>query len=187
MKSFVSRLRRDDEGSVLIMSMLFLLLMASMVLAPLALADTNLRSTVSLHQDRDLQYAAQDILDQTIAAYRANATYGAWAPSTVNGVSVNQQTWSGCAQIGLPTFSGQSVRGFTTWNGQSVWIACRNVATVPPSDTSPTRDMQFVVCGAALSAGTCASSNTLVTSRVTFYDSANTTPEVWVQDYSIDF
>lgn len=182
MKTTWSRLRHDDEGSVLVMSMLFLLLMASMVLAPLALADTNFRSTVSLHQDRGVQYAAQDILDQTIAAYRATATYGAWAPTTAN-----QQTWSGCAQIGLPTFAGQSTAGVATWNGQTVWVACRNVATVPPSDTSPTRDMQFLVCKAALSAGVCATANVLATSRVTFYDTANPTPQVWVQNYSVDF
>ena len=182
MKGLLRRVRRDDEGAVLIMAMLFFLLMASVVLAPLAMADVNLRSTVSLHQDRAVQYAAADILDATIATYQSSSGggYGQFW----------QSSWASCASYGLPTgapftLTPSGLGGQGTWNGETLQIACTALqpgANMPQTD----RHVEFAVCVPAdfnPSTGTC--SNPLLTAEV--FLSISGSPTVWVTTYSMNY
>jgi hypothetical protein len=175
MKTLRARMGGGDEGSILIMSMLFLLLMASVVLAPLALADTNLRATVSLHGDRSLQYAAQSALDKTIAYFRSDAgrNEGLLGAGTSFG--------SACPN---PTDFDPDVS--TTENGEpvDVWVSCAGLQTANPSVM---RDVTFAICRAAPPSGGCSASDTLLTAEAVFYDINGSPPSVWLKNYSIDY
>ena len=173
MRARLAKLRGSDQGSVLVMAMLFLLLMGSMVLAPLAMADTNLRATVSLHQDRSVQYAAQSALSQAIAYFRS--------PAGRNEGLVGDGTNS----LSLCPNATSPVRNVTVsedGNNVPVLVTCVGLSTANPSVE---RDVTFtVICSAG---STCPAGATLLTAEVAFYDIPGITPSVWVKSYSVDY
>jgi hypothetical protein len=180
MRAVLNRRRHDDEGAVLVMAMLFLLLMASAVLAPLGLADANLRATATLHDDLGLQYAAQDALDATIGEYQSadGQGYGQFW----------QNSWSLCAQYGLPSFRGEAEAGQWTWNGQQLQVACE-ADPLDPSLPQTDRHVRFAVCRAADFDGSQCS-NPLLTAEVTLYDSPDPhsqRPKVWFESYDMKY
>jgi hypothetical protein len=184
-----------DDGSVLILAMMFMLMMASMVLVPLGLADTNVRATVSLRHDRALQTAASAAFDQMVANFRTTAGQ---ADGTI-GQGLQQfllannpkyycpnSTWT---PFSNPSNSGETLSWTTGGEVDQVKIAC--VAVVPGGITAGSlgRDVMFTVsCVAAPTAADCPTNPLLLRAEATFYDKPGVaTPTVTVTAYSVNF
>ncbi|HVF74900.1 MAG TPA: hypothetical protein VM938_07610 [Acidimicrobiales bacterium] len=70
----MARVQRDEEGSSLILALIFLSVMSIVVASTLGLADVDFRHTVAVRDDRKLVYAADAALDAAINSYWSTGT-----------------------------------------------------------------------------------------------------------------
>lgn len=78
--------RRDEEGAVLLMALVFLTVAAVMVAALLSFADADFRTTVAVRDQRNVVYAADGAVESAVNYYRFNGTCPSSLPS-LNGVT----------------------------------------------------------------------------------------------------
>lgn len=82
-----ARVRRDEDGAVLVMALVFLTVAGLLVSALLSFSDTNFRTTIAVRDQRNVVYAADGAVDAAINAFRFNGTCPVSHP-TVNGVAM---------------------------------------------------------------------------------------------------
>lgn len=71
-RTLIRRLRRDEDGSVLIMALIFVTVMGLVVGAMADLASVNMRNTVNTRDQREAVYTANSGVNAAIEAFRQN-------------------------------------------------------------------------------------------------------------------
>jgi hypothetical protein len=176
-----------DAGSVLILAMVFMLMMASMVLIPLRYADTNVRATISLRHDRALQSAAASAFDQMVGNFRSTAgqTDGTLGQG-LSGSNCPSKSWT---SFTAPSATGETLSWTTGSEVDQVKITCIAVIPTALPAGSIGRDVVFsVTCVAAPTAADCPTNPLLLRAEATFYDQPGlATPTVTVTAYNVNF
>lgn len=70
------RARRDEEGSALVLALVFLTVLGVFIGAVLSFGSTSLRTTIAVREQRDFVYAADGAVDGAINAIRSDASLG---------------------------------------------------------------------------------------------------------------
>lgn len=136
-----------DEGSALILALIFIVA-AGMIVAALAdLAMNNLTNTSSFNQARSLQYAANSAVQVAVQSIRYN-------PMAGPGQTLNASPPSYCFGTG-PTSTVAVQEGSTTYT-MAVWCSTIQVFT-----SSNTRTVTLDACSSSVSAIQCAASPVL--------------------------
>jgi hypothetical protein len=131
---------RDEQGAVLILALLFVVIVGATVIALLSLGGNGLLDTVKLQQLRSTEYAADDATTAAVQTVR---------------YSDNAYTAPGsCLPVGVTSMD---------ISGVTMFVDC---AGAPPALSAQTRVVNFYACEQA----SCSPSNFMLQAEVTFDD-----------------
>jgi hypothetical protein len=140
------RTTRAEEGAVLVLALIFMIVIALVLLSVVTLSGNDLLNTSHLLDQQSLEYRSSGATQVAIQTVRYTNTTFAGGP---------------CLSSSTPIQIGQ--------NAPPVYVDC---ATVPhsqlPSNTGVSREVNFYACGT--SASSCSSTNYTVWATVDFVD-----------------
>lgn len=177
----MNRRANTDEGAILALTLAFLVVMVLLVIVPLGFAEANLKATISLRGNADLQATARSALDATVDWFRGRTDQG----TAFQGTSGAQPCpWTASPNWGSP---GWDPAAFSL-NGWTVTVTCEGALPAGGFE-SQQRDVVFTVtCKSAPSGDACPTNNTLIRARYLFFDPPTYSSQVTqVSSWSGDF
>ena len=143
----------SQEGAILILALVFVLLIAFSVLGLLTFGGTGITDATSLQGQRALQYAADGAVTASIQSVRYTSNYYA---------VVNQEPTTDCLPNGATSM---------TLDGDQMTVGCTGTLALPVPQQN-TRVITFYGClgSATGTASPCLSSNAIIAATVDFQD-----------------
>jgi hypothetical protein len=144
---------QSQEGAILILALVFILLIAFSVLGLLTFGGTGITDATSLQGQRDLQYSADGAITAAIQSVRYTSNYYD---------VVNQEPTTDCLPNGVPSM---------TLDGDQMTVGCTGTLALPVPQQN-TRVITFYAClgSASGTASPCSYSNAIVAVTVDFQD-----------------
>lgn len=137
---------RSDEGAILILALVFMIVVALMLVALVSFAGNDLTNTSNLLQQQALEYGAQGATNVAIQTVRYSDN--------------SYQTLASCLSPNSAIPTGT--------NAPAVYVSCQSVLPLP-SNSGASREINFYAC---LSKSGCSATNYVVWATVDFVDGA---------------
>ena len=150
---------RDEEGSALVLALLFLTVSAVIIGGLLAYSNTSAASTTALRVSRSNDYDAQQVMDAAIAMVRTGTTC----------------TSTGTTDVG-PTTTQVPLNN----TGRTLRVDC---FAPTASVVAGQRNYVLLVCPTVGSSSPCTDTQAVLSAFVTFYDSTSP-PTINIQTWS---
>ena len=124
------RVEGDEEGSALVLALVFFSVLGVFIGAVLSFGSSSLRRTVAVREQRDVVYASDGAVEGAINAIRGNVAFGKEGGSCPNFVAPFHEADSSRTKTVTVTCAGLAGSGSTGSTGAGPCTTDANVCTV---------------------------------------------------------